>query len=286
MNQTIIFPNLHIELHHVGKSISVFGFEIAFYGIIIALGMLLAVTWILHEVKRTHQKEDDYLDLCIWTIIFSVIGARLYYVIFSWDLYRDDLLGIFRLREGGLAIYGGIIAGVIIGFVIAKKKKIPFLKMADTVIPGLLIGQIMGRWGNFFNREAFGGYSDGLFAMQLPMSEIRSMSDVTEEMLSHIVLVQGEPFISVHPTFLYESLWNLALFALLLWYRKRKKKDGEVFFLYLLGYGLGRFWIEGLRTDQLLLWNTQVAISQIVAVVLIVISVIWFLVTGVKKRAK
>lgn len=274
MTETIIFPNLHITLEHVGKSFSVFGFEIAYYGVIIAVGMLLGVCLIMYEAKRCGKNEDDYLDLCIFTILFAVIGARLYYVIFSWDLYKDDLWSIFNIRQGGLAIYGGVIGGILAGFVICRIKKMHFLESADIAVLGLLVGQILGRWGNFFNREAFGEYTNGLFAMQLPLDAIRSMDDVTAQMMEHIEIIGGVRYISVTPTFLYESLWNLGLLCILLLLRTHKLFHGQQFFLYLLGYGLGRFWIEGMRTDQLLLWNTDIAVSQVLALALVAVSVL------------
>ncbi len=184
MNDTIIFPNLNIELH-VGKSISIGGFEIAYYGIIIAVGMILGVGLILREAKRTGQSEDDYLDLCIWGLIFAVIGCRIYYVAFRWDEYKDNLIQIFNLRAGGLAIYGGIIGATITIFIMVKFiKKLNFWQVADTIVLGLLVGQIIGRWGNFFNREVFGEYTNNILAMQLPISTIRSMDDVSAAMLS------------------------------------------------------------------------------------------------------
>ena len=286
MNETIIFPNLHITLENVGKTFTVFGIDIAYYGLIIAIGMLLGVALILHEAKRCGKNEDDYLDLCIYTIIFAVIGARLYYVILSWDLYRDNLLNIFNIRQGGLAIYGGVIAGIITGYIVCRIKKMRFLETADMVVLGLLVGQILGRWGNFFNREAFGQYTDGLFAMQLPLNAIRSMDDVTTEMLNHVELIGGDRFISVTPTFLYESLWNLALLCILLLLRKRKQFDGQIFFLYLLGYGIGRFWIEGMRTDQLLLWNTNIPVSQALAALLVIASLVLLGVGYVRMKAR
>lgn len=272
MTETIIFPNLHITLDHVGKNFTLFGIEIAYYGVIIAVGMLLGIFLIMREAKRCGKNEDDYLDVCIYTIIFSVIGARLYYVAFSWDLYKDNLLNILNIRQGGLAIYGGVIAGIVSGFVICRMKKLHFFETADIAVLGLLVGQILGRWGNFFNREAFGKYTDGLFAMQLPLDAIRSMDDVTVEMMENIEVIGGVRYISVTPTFLYESLWNLGLLCILLLLRKHKKFHGQQFFLYLLGYGIGRSWIEGMRTDQLLLWNTDIAVSQALALVLVAVS--------------
>lgn len=273
MTTTINFPNLGIHLEHVGKSISVFGFEIAYYGIIIGLGVLAGILMAAWEAKRTDQDPDTYYDLAIYAVIFSVIGARLYYVAFSWDMYKDDLLSIFNIRNGGLAIYGGVIAAIITVYVFAKVKKLSFGQLTDTAGLGLILGQIIGRWGNFFNREAFGEYTNNLFAMQLPLDAVRS-SDVTEAMMQHIEIIDGVKYIQVHPTFLYESLWNLGVLILLLILRKYKKFQGQVFLMYLFGYGVGRFWIEGLRTDQLLIPYVGLPVSQVLALVLVIVSAI------------
>ncbi len=202
MHRTIEFPNIGIHLKNVGDHITVFGFDIAYYGMIIGLGILVGIFIAAAEAKRTGQKEEDYFDLSIYAVIFSIIGARLYYVAFSWDMYKDNLLDIFNLREGGLAIYGGVIAAVISVLVLAKVKHLSAPQIFDTIAMALLNGQMLGRWGNFFNREAFGGYTDSLFAMRLPLDAVRS-SDVTEQMRRHIERIDGVSYIQVHPTFLY-----------------------------------------------------------------------------------
>lgn len=273
MTTTINFPNLGIYLEHVGKSISVFGFDIAYYGMIIGLGVVAGILMATYLAKKTGQNVDTYYDLAIYAVLLSVIGARLYYVIFSWEYYKDNLLSIFNLREGGLAIYGGVIAAVITVAVYCKVKKLSFGVLADTACPGLILGQILGRWGNFFNREAFGEYTDNLFAMQLPLDAVRN-SDVTDMMRRNIEVIDGIKYIQVHPTFLYESLWNVGVLLVMLWWRKYKKFDGEILLVYLFGYGVGRFWIEGLRTDQLLIPNTEIAVSQVLAILLAVTSAI------------
>lgn len=275
---SIAFPHLHILLKHVGKRLMIGNFSIAFYGIVIALGMVLAFIFIMKEAKRVGYKQDDFMDFFIFGIIFGVIGARIYYVIFSWDDYKNNLLQIFNIRGGGLAIYGGIIGGTITVIVLCHIKKLNFWKCADVIVFGVLIGQICGRWGNFFNREAFGGYTDGLFAMRIPIDAVNRAQDITAEMKANIVTVNGIDCIQVHPTFLYESLFNLCVFLFLLWYRKRKKFDGEIFFLYIGLYGIGRSIIEGLRTDQLLLPGTSIAVSQLLGLCLFVGSAayLWF----------
>ena len=272
MNSSIIFPNLHITLDNVEKGFYIGSFFIAFYGVIIAIGMLIGVSFILKEAKRLGFDEDQFLDICIITIVVGVIGARIYYVIFAWDYYKDNPLSAFNIRRGGLAIYGGVLAGIACVYILCKIKKLQFLKVLDVAIFGVIIGQICGRWGNFFNREAFGQYTDGLLAMLLPLDAVRSSSDITTEMLANLVTIDGVSYVSVHPTFLYESLWNLGLLIFLLCTRKKKKFDGYVFFTYLIVYGAGRFWIEGLRTDQLKLWGTSLPVSQMLAATLVVLG--------------
>lgn len=273
MHKTIDFPNIGIHLESVGDHITVFGFDIAYYGIIIGIGILVGLLIAVAEAKRTGQKEEDYFDLAIYAVIFAIIGARAYYVIFSWDMYKDDLLSILNIRQGGLAIYGGVIAAVITVLIFARIKKLSAPLLMDTAGLGLVAGQMIGRWGNFFNREAFGEYTDSLLAMRLPVDAVRS-SDITELMREHMETVDGVSYIQVHPTYLYESLWCMMVLIIMLLYRKHKKFDGEVFLVYLLGYGLGRVWIEGLRTDQLLLPVVGLPVSQILAGVIVVVSTI------------
>lgn len=269
MNMSINFPHLGIHLEHVGKTVHVLGIDIAYYGIVIALSMIMGVGLILREVRRTGQDEDFYLNMLILSILIGVAGARAYYVFFSWENYKDNLWEIFNTRGGGLAIYGGILFGVTTACVYSRKRKVPLGQMTDTACLGLVLGQILGRWGNFFNREAFGGYTDNLFAMQLPVDAVRK-SEITSQMWEHVQNIQGVDYIQAHPTFLYESLWNALVLAFLLWFRSRKKFQGQVFCLYLIGYGVGRFWIEGLRTDQLTfsVGGAQIAVSQMLSLIL------------------
>ena len=277
MDMEINFPNLGIYLDHVGKNISIFGFSIAYYGIVILTGMMIAIWIAKREAKRTGQNPEQYLDLAMIGIAAGILGARIYYVIFAWDYYKDDLLSIFNIRQGGLAIYGGIIGACIAVVIYSRKKKQNFSLLMDTASMSIVFGQIMGRWGNFFNREAFGDYTNNLFAMQLPVSAVRA-NEITQKMWDHVVTVNGVEYIQVHPTFLYESLWNVGVLLFLFWFRKRKKFNGEVFLMYLIGYGLGRIWIEGLRTDQLLLPVVGLPVSQLLSGCLVVgctILVVW-----------
>lgn len=277
MDMEINFPNLGIYLDHVGKNISIFGFSIAYYGIVIVTGMMIAIWIAQREAKRTGQNPEQYLDLAMIGIAAGILGARIYYVIFAWDYYKDDLLSIFNIRQGGLAIYGGIIGACIAVVIYSRKKKQNFSLLMDTASMSIVFGQIMGRWGNFFNREAFGDYTNNLFAMQLPVSAVRA-NEITQKMWDHVVTVNGVEYIQVHPTFLYESLWNVGVLLFLFWFRKRKKFNGEVFLMYLIGYGLGRIWIEELRTDQLLLPVVGLPVSQLLSGCLVVgctILVVW-----------
>lgn len=284
MHTTIDFPNLGIHLTSVGKTISLFHIDIAYYGIVIGLGILAGLFVAVMEAKRSGQNPDTYYDLVIYAVIFSVIGARIYYVIFSWDMYKDDLKSIFNIRQGGLAIYGGVIAAIITVIIFARVKKLSAPLIFDTAGLGLVTGQMIGRWGNFFNREAFGEYTNNLFAMRLPVDAVRS-SDITTKMWNHAETVKGVMYIQVHPTYLYESMWCLMVLIIMLLYRKHKKFDGEVFLIYLLGYGLGRFWIESLRTDQLLLPKVGLPVSQLLAGTIVIVSAI-LVITGRKKAAR
>lgn len=277
----IAFPNLGIYLKNVPKSFSVFGFEIALYGVIIGIGVLAGILMAEKVAKMSGQDPDMYWDFAIYAVIFSIIGARIYYVVFAFDQYKNNLLGIFNIRQGGLAIYGGVIAAFTTLFIYAKVKKQNALLMADTGVTGLILGQAIGRWGNFTNREVFGEYTDNLLAMRLPAAAVRS-SDISESIAEH--MTEGINYIQVHPTFLYESLWNLGILALILLYWKHKKFEGEIALLYLGGYGLGRVWIEGIRTDQLFIPHTAVPVSQALAAFLTVGAVICDIV--VRRRLK
>ena len=235
MAPDIRFPHLGIEIASLGKGITIGGFTIAFYGMIIAFGMVMGYLMTAFQAKRTGQEPDLYLDLALWDIVFAVIGARIYYVVFSWDYYKDNLLQIFNTRGGGLAIYGGVIAGVITTIIFGKVRKQNFFQLLDTACIGLITGQIIGRWGNFCNREAFGGYTNGLFAMQLKQSDVAA-SNLTHSVLKHAVEIDGTRYIQVHPTFLYESFWNIGVLIILLLFTKHRKYNGQIFLIYLLGY--------------------------------------------------
>ena len=259
----IAFPNLNIYLENVPKTITVFGgFNIAYYGIIIGAAMLLCVLTAAYDRKSRGLDPEAIWDCGIYGIIFGVIGARLYYVIFSWDMYKDNPIEILFTRNGGLAIYGGVIGGFLTVLVYSRIKKLSFPEMADSVALVFPLGQAIGRWGNFFNREAFGGWSENVLSMRLPLAAVRS-SDVTDEIMSHVT--SGMDYIQVHPTFLYESIWNTLLFIGLFIYRKHKSYSGEIFVHYLFFFFFGRFFIEALRTDQLLLPFVNIPVSRVVA---------------------
>ena len=272
MNGTIRFPHLGITLHQVIKTVSVGNLEIACYGIVLAAAMVTGLLLVMKVADKTGQKGDDYFDLGMVAIVVSVLCARIYYVVFSWDYYREHLTEIVNLRKGGLAIYGGVIGGVLTVAVFCRIRKMRFWKTLDTAVLGLVWGQALGRWGNFFNCEAFGGYTDSLLAMRIKRSLVNE-NMLNGDVLNHLIVENGMEYIQVHPTFLYESLWNLGLLMFMLWYRKRKKFDGEMLWIYLVGYGLGRFWIEGLRTDQLILFGTGIAVSQGLSLILVLASV-------------
>ena len=240
---TISVPGLGIELNPP-RSLSVGPLNIYFYGVIIALGLILAVVYALRRKEQFGLTEDDLLDGVLCIVPFAVICARLYYCVFSWDMYKDDPISILYIWEGGLAIYGGVL-GALLGIVVyARIKKISIPALLDIVSLGFLIGQSLGRWGNFFNREAFGAATDSFLRMGLT-------NGITGEVTYW------------HPTFLYESLWNAVGFIALHFLSKKRQYDGQIALGYVAWYGLGRALIEGLRTDSLYWGNFRV--SQVLA---------------------
>lgn len=267
----LIFPHLGIVIQHMHNHITLpGGFTIAFYGIIIGCGMLIGLGVARWDAKRRGQDPDFYLDFALYAILFSILGARLYYVVFQWDYYSAHPSHILNIREGGLAIYGGIIAAFLTAAVYTRIKRFPFLKLADTGVLGLITGQMIGRWGNFFNCEAFGGYTDSLLAMRIKES-IVNPSMISDALRQHLIIDGGVSYIQVHPTFFYESFWNFCALLFLIWFGKHRQKwTGQIMTLYLLLYGVGRFFIEGLRTDQLLIPGTSLAVSQCLSAVLAV----------------
>ena len=275
---TVSFPGLGLEFHLNRVAFHIGSWPVYWYGIIIAAGFLLAVLYCCHAAKRFGIKQDDIIDMLFFAVPLSIVGARLYYILFYLDLYRRedgslDFGAMVRIWDGGLAIYGGIIGGVLTAIVYSRVKKKNFWVMADTMAPSLILGQMLGRWGNFFNKEAFGGFTDNLFAMRYQLSQVRA-SDVTPDILQNLVTVNGVDYIQVHPTFLYESMWSLCVFIILLILQRKKKFNGQVCATYFFGYALGRVWIEGLRTDQLCIGN--VPVSQALSAVLIIASVVLY----------
>lgn len=233
---------------------TVFGLRIYFYGVLVGLGFLLGILYCARHSRSFGIEQDDVYDVMIWLIPGSIIGARIYFVLFRLSDYIQDPLAVFSVRQGGLAIYGGVIAGVLIIWLVCRRKKIPVGAMLDDIAFGLLIGQMIGRWGNFMNREAFGAETEIFCRMGLTAPD------------------GGTIF--VHPTFLYESLWNLGVFILLsVWFARGKRRyDGQCIILYFFLYGIGRAWIEGLRTDSLYIGGTGIRVSQALSVALAVIS--------------
>lgn len=223
----------------------IFGIGIRWYGILIAAAMLIGSVYTIREGKKLGYSEDHLLDLILAVLVSAIVGARLWYVAFNLSYYLSDPSEIINLRGGGLAIHGGVVFGIIAGYFVTRWRHLDFFKMADVIAPVLALGQAIGRWGNFANQEAHGGPTD------LPWG----------------IMIDG---VKVHPTFLYESLWNLALFAFLMTYKKRKPFDGALMFLYLIIYSVGRFWIEGLRTDSLMVGPFRTA--QVTSLIMIAVG--------------
>ncbi len=243
-------------------SYSIFGLTLYWYGTIIAIGFLLAVIYVTKRSKQFGLTQDNIIDMLICAVPSAVIGARVYYVIFNFSLYKDNLWDIFKIRDGGLAIYGAIIFAVLAVIIYCKVKKMPMGPFFDIGALGLLIGQAAGRWGNFMNREAFGRETTVFCRMGLTDSSGNT--------------------IFVHPTFLYESLWNLLGLLLLHLFSKSGKRryDGQIFAMYVAWYGFGRMLIEGLRTDSLYLFSTGLRVSQVLAALSVIVAVVYLSVNG------
>jgi len=260
---TVIFPGFHISVHVQDIAFRLLGWPIHWYGIIISLGFLLAVRYCCKIAPRYGILPDDFVDMLLYAVPLCILGARLYYVIFYLDLYRTedgslDIPAMIRIWDGGLAIYGAVLMAVVVALVFCGKRRIPFFAFADVGAFGLLIGQIVGRWGNFVNVEAFGCETTLPWRMGIYQND---------------AVNGGVQYLEVHPTFLYESLWNLVGFLLLSQIVARHRRfDGQIFWSYLAWYGLGRMWIEGLRTDSLYLFGTGIRVSQLLAAILCILG--------------
>lgn len=286
MDMSIRFPGLKLVLDYVPRSFEVFGFEITIYGILIAAGMLLGIFFAVLEARRNHEDADACLDLAIVTLLTGVIGARLFYVIFSWSLYKNDPGQILNIRSGGLMFYGALFGGVLGGVLYCHIRRKSFWQMADIACIGVLIGQIIGKWGSFFNREAFGEYADNILSMQLPLTAVRA-GEVTTKMRENLETIGSSTCILVQPLFLYESLWCLLLLLLLTVRLRKKRFQGEIFLRYLAGYGLGRFVIQWFRTDKIFFPGTEMDVSLIISGILFVACTVIVTVRTImtKKRA-
>jgi phosphatidylglycerol---prolipoprotein diacylglyceryl transferase len=270
----IVFPNLGIELNEVNPiAFELFGIEVYWYGICIISGVFAGLLLAQYRAKKDNQDPGIYSDFLMYGLLAAIIGARMYYVAFTWSDYKDNFWDVFAFREGGLAIYGGVIGAIIALAIYTRTKKLSFAKLGDVAAPGLALGQVFGRMGNFINMEAFGGPTNSLFAMGLKATKAKIPSD----MLSYIAPINGYEgnYLLVQPTFAYEALWNIGLVIFIMFYTKHKKFEGEIVAIYLFGYGLGRSWIEGLRTDQLLIGTTNLAVSQVLSILLVVGSLVY-----------
>lgn len=265
ISRYISFPGLGIEPFQVDPvAFTLFGRPVMWYGVIICVGMILAFCYAYSRAKIEKVKTDDLMDLTIFLILFGVLGARLYYVLFTLDSYIVEgdlwktLYEMIAVWNGGLAIYGGVIAGFLTILVFSKVKKMRFSTLLDIAAPSVMLGQLIGRWGNFINMEAYGGETTLPWRMGVLKSYDGAATFVSESY--------------VHPTFLYESIWNLVGFIIITALYKKKKFNGQIFFMYITWYGLGRAWIEGLRTDSLMLGPIRV--SQLLAAVTFVIGAV------------
>lgn len=233
-------------------------FEVRWYGILIASGIILAFLLVQREMVKQKMHPDLLTDMLIWAVPISIISARIYYVIFSWDLYKDHPADIIKIWEGGIAIHGALIGAVITAVIFAKKRGVSFWKMADITAPGLLIGQIIGRWGNFMNQEAHGG----------PVSQSFLDNTIIPDWIMNQMTIEG---VTYHPTFLYESMWNLVGLAIILILRRVNLRRGEIFIFYIMWYSIGRFFIEGMRTDSL--YGGGLRAAQVISIIGVLIGI-------------
>ena len=284
MEITVRFPNLGFLFEYEDRTFSVLGFDITIYGILMAVSLLIGLGMILLCARWQKLNLNLCLGASISALVGGVIGGRLYYIAFSWSQFSGKSWKILcDIRSGGMSIYGAILGGVLVAALFCRLSRTSFWKMADIVCMGLLSGQIIGVWGNFFNREAFGEYTDSLFAMGLPMDSVQK-SAVTKLMKQHLVTFRDMDYIQVHPLFFYESIWCLFLLLVILAIRRRKRFDGELFMRYLAGYGLGRFFFEWMRTDKLCFPGTKVGISLVISAALFLIFAPSVIVQRVKKH--
>ena len=280
---TVEFPGLGLTFHLNRVAFQIGDISVTWYGILITLGILLAMVFAMTQCKKFGIIPDKLIDVTLGGVVGGIVGARLYYVAFSWDTFKDDLSSIFKTWEGGMAIYGGLIGAILVGALIVKLRKMRLLPVLDIACMGFLIGQAIGRWGNFVNVEAFGSNTSLPWGMTGERITSYLSNSANIEALNKLG-VTVDPLAPVHPCFLYESLWCALGFLLLFLYSKHRKFDGELFLMYTAWYGLGRGVIEGLRTDSLLLGSIR--ISQLLAFILVIAAVItWLVVRSKIKRA-
>lgn len=282
MLKILSFPGLGIngmEMNSV--AFSIFGISIAWYAIIITFGLILAIAYTMYRASKIGVDYEQIIDFAIFVVPFGILGARLYYVLCELDRYHS-FWEIFDIRSGGLAIYGGIIAGAVTVFVVCKVKKIPFPALGDCIVPGLILAQSIGRWGNFVNVEAFGSVTDVAWRMSSPSIAQYLSNQISAE--EYLGILNGT--LGVHPTFFYESFWNIIGFIAINFFYKHKKYDGQIILLVFGWYGLGRAWIEGLRTDSLYIPGTAIRVSQMLAILIFVgclAAIIYFIIKPPKK---
>ncbi len=280
LSDKILFPNLGLEFEVNVDAFTIFGLSIKWYAVIITIGMILAMIYGFSRMEKFGVDEDRGFDAVIGGIVGGLIGARLFYVIFAWDQFSGNVMKIFDIRSGGLAIYGGLIGGILVACIIAKIRKLRILPLLDVAAPCFLIGQGIGRWGNFFNQEAFGSNTELPWGMT--SEKIQYYLTVKQSSIFETTGVTVDPLLPVHPCFLYESIGCLVGVLALHFLAKRRKFDGEVFLTYLAWYGTIRAIIEGFRTDSLMLGTIR--ISQLLSILFVITSVILIIIF--RNRAK
>ena len=269
MTEVLNFPGLGLSFTLNRVAFQIGPFTVYWYGILIGIGVALALTYALTRARKSGVHPDRFIDVIMGGFVGGILGARLYYVAFEWSYYKDNLGEIFKVWNGGLGIYGGLIGALLAAYLICKLRKVKVLPVFDLAAMGFLIGQSIGRWGNFVNVEAFGGNTNLPWGMTSERIMYYLIANVDKLQAQGMNIVVNDP---VHPTFLYESLWCALGFVLLNFFFKRRRYDGEIFLLYTAWYGFGRFFIEGMRTDSLVIGAVRV--SQVLAAVLMFAAII------------
>lgn len=276
---SVRFPGPGIEFNNLAETFKIFGLEISMKGIFVVLALILGFVVVIYEAHSTWQDVEMYINLGICVIIMGITGSRMCYVIHSWNYYRHNILEIFNILNGEGLLYGGIFAAIIPCIIAAGRKKVPALKIIDTMCLGLVLGRAVGSLGEMFGRECFGKFTDSFFSMQIKYDEVKGV--VNQEIIDNLIRYDGTTYIQVHPIFLYETVWYLMLFVLLMIFKRFKKNDGDIVLWYIAGFTIGNIIIELFRISPFKFMGTCISLTQFMSAIILIIVVsiyIWRLI--------